>query len=448
MTKVFRADRLPVQPGPAAWNAILPPQRPCEPLNKDATADVAIVGAGIAGLSAALRLVQVEPGTRILVVDAGRVAEGPAGRNSGFMIDLPHNLSSNDYAGEGTDTDARQTDLNRRAIRFATDAAAQAGLDESAFNPCGKINAAATESGHRHNLDYARHLEGLGEHHSMLDAAQMRDLTGTDYYQSGLFTPGTVLIQPARYVRALCGLLRDSGVGVHEDSAVRSIRRDGSAWSLDCGKARVSAAKVVLAVNGHAESFGFFSGRLLHVFTYASMTEPFDARAVGLGGASSWGVTPADPAGSTVRRVSTPEGERIVVRTRFTCNPSMRAGARQVTAAGRLHDRAFKVRFPGLADVAMQYRWAGHLCLSWNDVPAFGEIEDGIYAACCQNGLGLARGTLSGMAAADLAMGIDSPEVRGLMMQEAPKKLPPRPLTWVGANAIMRWKEWTAGREC
>ena len=96
----------------------------------------------------------------------------------------------------------------------------------------------------------------------------------------------------------------------------------------------------------------------------------------------------------------------------------------------------------------MEYRWAGHLCLSRNGVTAFGEIDEGVYSACCQNGLGLARGTLSGMAAAELAAGVDSVEARSLLDQEAPSRLPPALVTWLGANAVMRWKEWRAGREC
>ena len=53
----------------------------------------------------------------------------------------------------------------------------------------------------------------------------------------------------------------------------------------------------------------------------------------------------------------------------------------------------------------MEYRWAGHLCLSLNGVSLMKEIEDGVFSACVQNGLGVTRGTLTGMAAAELACG-------------------------------------------
>jgi glycine/D-amino acid oxidase-like deaminating enzyme len=106
-----------VHRGPAAWNEILGPGPPALPLEGAMTADVVIVGAGFAGLSAARRLRQLEPRARIVVLEAGRVAEGAAGRNSGFMIDLPHDLASEDYAGRGDDR--AMIALNRQAIGFA-----------------------------------------------------------------------------------------------------------------------------------------------------------------------------------------------------------------------------------------------------------------------------------------------------------------------------------------
>ena len=89
----------PVDPGPAGWNAILPAAQAPDTQDGDLVADWLIIGAGFAGLSAAARLLQACPTDRIVIVDATRVGQGPAGRNSGFMIDLPHDLSSESYKG-------------------------------------------------------------------------------------------------------------------------------------------------------------------------------------------------------------------------------------------------------------------------------------------------------------------------------------------------------------
>ena len=95
----------------------------------------------------------------------------------------------------------------------------------------------------------------------------------------------------------------------------------------------------------------------------------------------------------------------------------------------------------------MEYRWAGRLCLSRNDAPAFGEIDDGLFSACCQNGLGSAKGTYSGIAAADLASGRTTEFTRHVTGKPAPQKLLPAPLIGIGAPATIRWRELMAGRE-
>ncbi|MEL6701023.1 MAG: FAD-dependent oxidoreductase, partial [Pseudomonadota bacterium] len=211
----MQVARLPRDPGPAGWAALLPPADPPMPVDRDETTDWLVIGAGFAGLGAARRLSQLAPGDRITVLDAMRVGDGPAGRNSGFMIDLPHDLTSDDYGGT-LDRDIAQTRANRHAISFAADMAGEWGLPRDAFDPCGKINGAASAEGAAHNRDYARHLSAMGESYEMLDARQMKDLTGTDYYQQGLFTPGAAMIQPARFVRGVAGHLRSNRVALRE----------------------------------------------------------------------------------------------------------------------------------------------------------------------------------------------------------------------------------------
>ena len=77
-------------------------------------ADYAVIGAGFAGLAAARRLAELAPGRRIVVLEAQRVGDGSSGRNSGFIIDLPHEAES--LAPEALDLQRRILRLNRFAI--------------------------------------------------------------------------------------------------------------------------------------------------------------------------------------------------------------------------------------------------------------------------------------------------------------------------------------------
>jgi glycine/D-amino acid oxidase-like deaminating enzyme len=442
-----RVRRLPRDPGPAAWHALLPAPGPARVLEQERTADWLVIGAGFAGLAAARRLAQLRKGDRIAVLEARRVGQGPAGRNTGFMIDVPHDLASADYGG-AVERDRRQTGLNRAAIEFAGEAVADYGIPAEAFERSGKINAAATDKGLQQNRAFAAHLDALGEPSTQLDAAEMRRLTGSRYYLGGLYTPGAVMLQPALFVRGLAEGLVRAGVALYEDSPVTAMARAGGDWRVETPQGAVTAPRVVLAVNGHAESFGYYPRRLMHVFTYASMTRALtEAEVRRLGGEARWGATPADPMGTTVRRISGTGGDRIVVRNRFTYDPGMEVSQRRLARVARSHDASFRARFPDLAEVEMAYRWGGRLCLSWNGVPAFGEIDEGVISACCQNGLGTAKGTLSGMAAAELATRSNTPLAAELLDSDAPRRLPPEPLAWLGANATMRWREHKAGRE-
>ena len=210
----------------------------------------------------------------------------------------------------------------------------------------------------------------------------------------------------------------------------------------------VSVGKVILATNGHAESFGFFKRQLMHIYLYASITRALTEEEVTtFGGQARWGLTPADPLGSTIRRIAGTGGDRIVVRNRFTWAPGRAVDESKLISIGWFHDRSFRDCFPMLPNVTMEHRWGGLLCLSRNGVPAFGELEPNLYSACCQNGLGTVMGTLSGKLAAEQACGMKSESLVTMSGFPEPSKLPPEPFSSIGANAFMRWSEFRAGKE-
>lgn len=443
----YKARRTPVHRGTAAWSAILGEQPTPITLDANLTADFVLVGGGFAGLSAALRLRQLNQGAKIVVLEASRLAEGASGRNSGFMIDLPHDLTSDDYAGHGDDR--AMIALNRQAIGFARTAVEAYGIDGNFFDPAGKVNGAASASAEALNQSYAQHLSDLGEPNQRLDAQAMFDLTGSRHYHSGLYTPGTVMLQPAGYIRGFGEGLRRDGVAVYENSPVTKIERSGRGWVVVTPKGQVQAGKVILTNNGHLESFGFAQNRLMHVFLYASMTAELDGPALkALGGQPRWGITPSDPMGTTMRRIDTGQGgNRIITRTCATFEPGMEPSEATLQRTAKVHQQKFDRRFPQLRGMRMEHTWAGHLCLTQNGVSVMKPLDEGLFAACVCNGLGTARSTLTGIAAAELASGKETAATRHFLPETQPSKLPPKPFSTIGANVFLRWKEWRAGAE-
>jgi glycine/D-amino acid oxidase-like deaminating enzyme len=443
----YRADRLPVHRGPAAWAAILGDYVPQAPLAQDMTADVVVIGAGFAGLSAALRVTQIDPAARVIVLEAGALAEGASGRNSGFMIDIPHDLASQDYAGGAGDL--QMIRLNRLAQKFAQNAVETFDINRDFFDPVGKVNGAASAKAHAHNASFSRHLAQLNEPSEMLDQQQMQDMTGSPHYRSGLFTPGTVMLQPAGYIRGLAQGLRHCGVMIFENTPALQFERRSRNWEVKTPTGKISAGRVILANNGHLESFGIARNRLMQLFLFAVMTPEIALDALAkLGGQSRWGVTPSNPMGTTVRRIDSGQGgNRIVTRTCAVLRPGMQTTARDLKRATHVMQKKFDQRFPQLKGMQMAHAWAGHLCLTMNSVSVAREIDQGVFSACVQNGLGTARGTLTGIAAAERAMGQGSEITAFFDAESPPTRLPPQPVRQWGANAVLRWKEHQAAQD-
>lgn len=448
MAQKLGVRRLPRQTGIAGWDAILGPRTPFATLEGRRTFDVVVIGGGFAGLSAARRLLQLDPRASVAVIEAGEIGTGAAGRNSGFMIDLPHELTSEDYAGESSASDRSLIELNRHAIGFARQAVEEYAIPEGYFRHEGKVNGAVSEHAHAQNVAYAAHLASLNEGCEMLDAQAMQALTGSAHYRSGLYTPGTVMLQPAGYIRGLAGGL-SQGCAIFENSPVCELVQQDRGWSVQTSRGRIDTGAVILANNGHLESFGFAKGRLMHIFLFASMTEELSPNALQrLGGATNWGVTPSDPMGTTMRRISAAQGgNRIITRTVARLRPGMAASTGDVAAAARVMRGKFDKRFPQLADVGMEYSWAGHLCLAYNGTSIAGRIDRDLYAACVCNGLGTTRSTLAGIAAAETVLGHQGEVTDYFAAQPMPQRLPPRPLAEIGANLFIRWKEWRAYNE-
>ena len=127
--------------------------------------------------------------------------------------------------------------------------------------------------------------------------------------------------------------------------------------------------------------------------------------------------------------------------------PTMQIDKSRLDKMGKRHKLSFDKRYPELSHVEQEFVWAGRLCLSRNSAPAFGELEQGLYAACCQNGLGTTRGTLSCMAAAEYAAEGVTELVQTHLDAGQPSLLPLFPFDVIGANAVMGWKEYGARNE-
>jgi glycine/D-amino acid oxidase-like deaminating enzyme len=431
---------LPADDATNGWLKHLPPRQPKPSLQGRITADWLVIGAGFAGLAAARRLAENRPADHIVVLDARSVGDGASGRNSGFAIDLPHHAGGDLRHLDGA---RRALRLNRMSVDYLDGIVAAQGID-CQWSRQGQIMAASAALGESQLAHFRTMLDALDEPYEMLDQGALTDLLGTQFYQAAVRTPGTVLMQPAALVRGLADTL-PANVTLHENSAVTSIEY-GDTIGATTTDGEVRAGKLVLCVDGFAPQFDIYRRRLFGLRIFASITRPLtETERQGLGSAREWGILPAARFGGATLRY-TKDG-RILLRSSYRYRPSMQADAETNARVALIHRRKFSERFPALQDVPFEATWSGFLCLSQNLAPGFGQHRANIFSAVCQNGVGVTKGTQSGILIADLACGIDNPLIADMAAQGQPNKLPPEPFLGLGVRANLIWQGWRARSE-
>ncbi|WP_412024422.1 NAD(P)/FAD-dependent oxidoreductase [Burkholderia cepacia] len=436
-----KVTSLPSDDRMCGWYHTSRPRQPMPSHSGESGARWAVVGAGFTGLAAARQLALNFPDDEIILVDAQEVGFGTSGRNAGFAIDLPHDIGADDYIGD-IPTARTTLKLNLLGQAILRQLVAEHGID-CALSASGKYQAAVEPRGIAVLDAYRRGLDKLGQPYEMIEGKDLPAHIGTSFYKRALFTPGTVLIQPSALVKGLADCL-PSNVTLYEHTPITDVEY-GDRVVLAHRNGRITVDKLVLANNAFGMRFGFLQHTMLPVFLYASLTRPLTgAEQAQLGGKPFWGVIPADPFGSTLRRT---HDNRILVRNSFSFNPDGRPREKYLPRFADRHRLSFERRFPMLPDVDFEYTWSGSLALSRNHKGFFGQLAQNVYGALCCNGLGITRGTVTGTLLADWLAGKRSDLVDFLLATSGPNRTPPEPFLSMGVNATLWRGQRKAGLE-
>lgn len=346
--------------------------------------DVAVVGAGYTGLSAARQLTR--SGASVLVVDRGRVGAGASSRNAGQVL-TGLKLDPSALLSQYGETRARQLfDVSRDAIATLEQVVADERID-CELEKTGHLQAAAKPGHYRAFEQEQALLARVFTHHVTLvpEERQTTELAARGYHGL-LVDEESRAINPAKYVAGLAAAATRSGATVAEHTAVERITRDGQEWKIQTERGDIRARDVLLATNGYADHAApALQRRLIPIGSYIIATAPLDA---------------ALAARLLPKRRMVYDSRYFLHYFRLTSDNRLLFGGRAEFSGPTLESarraegilrRAMSSTFPELASTPIEYAWSGHVAFTRDQMPRAGVLDGMFYAGgYCGHGIAMA----------------------------------------------------------
>lgn len=405
------------------WQASAPPLgRETPPLAGEASCEVAVIGAGYTGLTAALMLAE-QHGAGVTVLEAGTPGWGASGRNGGFCCLGGAKLGYTEMARRyGLEETRRFFAVQMEAIDLVRQTCAERGIDAD-ITGGGEIILAhrpARRQEMEEECGELRRLLGFEAQVLDNDALAERGLAA-DGFHGGLELPLGVGLHPLKYLRGLARAAIDAGVTVHGGSPVTQISREGGSYVLATPEGRLTARKVIIATNGYSEDDRLpqVAGRLLPALSSIIVTRPLSPEERKAQGWTST-VMCADS-----RRLL--HYFRLLPDGRFLWGG--RGGISGSPAAAKASEnrlrRAFERHFPAWRHVETEFFWRGLVCLSKPLVPFVGRLEEeGLYASLAYHGNGVSFTAWAGRAVAAQVAGVQGAEALPAVLRDPLPRFP------------------------
>lgn len=365
------------------------PQVNAPPLAGETRADVAIVGGGLTGLSSALHL--AEAGLSATLLEARAIGNGCSGRNGGQVNPGLKLLPDAVEARWGKDLGGRMVALAHRAPGVVFDLIDKHGID-CAPARTGTIRAAVDAAGVAELRELVRQSAARGGAVRLLDGAQMRAATGSDFYRAGALDPRGGHLNPLAYTRGLALAAQRAGARLHGESPALAVARQGGLWRVRTAQGAVLAPELVIATNGYTGDLWPGLKRVIApVYTYIAATDPLPEalrRAVMPAGSALY---EADWEGGYYRL---DEAGRLLIGGRGPQRDARSAADYRHLA------RHAEARWPALKGLDWPFSWHGQVAVTADHFPHLIAPEPGVHLMLGYNGRGVAMATVAGAAIA------------------------------------------------
>ena len=370
-----------------------------------ARVDVAVVGAGFTGLSAARTL--AKRGAKVAVLESETIGWGASSRNGGMVLTgmkLGVNKLISMYGRERTQ--------RMYAATLATIDCVEQIIREEAivcdFSRCGHLEVACKQ---KHFDDYARQAEVIArEFNHQLRVVQRNELRaeiGSNIYYGGMVDEVSAGLNPARYVAGLGRAAMKAGAEVFEQTRVEALQRESSqgelGWKVTTSRGTLWAREVFVGTSGYTSgATPALQKKLIPIGSFIITTEVLPE-------ALAHDLSP--------RNRMIYDSKNYLYYYRLTPDRRMLFGGRAaffpendqtIRRSAEILRRGLIDVYPQLRDTKIEYVWGGTLDFAFDIMPHAGQI-DGMYYALGYAGHGVAMATYQGQKMAELMSG-DKPE--------------------------------------
>jgi len=401
-----------------------------QPLAGDEHCDVAVIGGGFTGLSAALHLAR-DFGVDVRVLEAGHIGWGASGRNGGQVNPGWKLLPAEVETLYGSDQGRRINAMADGACDLVFDLIQRHGIVCDAVRP-GYVQGAQSRRGITLLENWVRQWSARGAPVELLSRRQTKELLGTEAYLGGMLDRRGGNIQPLSYARGLARAAVAAGAVIHGDSPALRLRREGAGWKLETSHGSLIADQVLLCTNGYTSSlWPGLAAVVVPVPSFVAASEPLDSKGLAA-------ILPGRHAVSETRRVQVyyrmdADGRFVIGGRGHLFNDA------QCGDIAHVHAEACRL-YPALANVKWQFHWGGYVAMTLSHTPKLMALAPGLHAGMGYNGRGVAMATMMGKQLALAILGED-PD----MAVEELRQIPFHGLSQIGVSWHLLtggWLDW------
>lgn len=382
--------------------------------------DIAIIGAGFTGLSAALHLAR--DGADIIVLDAQTPGWGASGRNGGFCC-LGGSAASNSILkqlhGEAARREFRTSekhavDLVATLIKTHAIQADTHSNGETIFAHSRKALRGFEAHAIETEADY-----GVTPH--LIPAAELAANGMKGPFLGALTIPIGFGLNPMKYTLGLARAAKQAGARIFGHSPVQRIDLSGG-FTLQTPDAQITCNRLIIATNGYSSDDlpGWMHGRYLPTQSNVIVTRPLSTDEIAAQGWTTAQMSYDDRFFMHYFRLM-PNRQFL-----FGMRGGLISSPRSNMAMHRTIRAHFERMFPAWSHVDTPFSWNGLLSISRDLTPFAGPIPEmpGAFTALSYHGNGVAMGSYAGALLADLAQDKPPRVPYPKIMQTPPKRFP------------------------